>query len=72
MTEVTAALVVPPLRELDQLVRDLQALQRQVVTELTEESVADRVVPDAGDLELSNGLHVGAWWPSKVAARALA
>jgi hypothetical protein len=51
MTEVTAALAVPQLRKLDQLVRDLQALQRQVVTELTEESVADRVVPDAGDLE---------------------
>src|SRR6266436_6410155 len=51
MTEVTATIAVPQLRKLDQLVRDLQALQRQVVTELTEESVADRVVPDAGDLE---------------------
>jgi dTDP-4-amino-4,6-dideoxygalactose transaminase len=72
MTEVTAALAVPQLSELDQLVGGLQVLQRQVVTELTEESVAERVIPDPGDLEISNGLHVGAWWPSAGAAQALA
>lgn len=71
MSEITAALAIPQLRTLDDLIGQLRPLQHQTVHLLTNLTVAERVLPAAEGQRHSNGMHAGAWWPSAEAAHTL-
>ncbi|SEG93879.1 DegT/DnrJ/EryC1/StrS aminotransferase family protein [Thermomonospora echinospora] len=71
MSEITAALAIPQLQALDDLTGQLRRLQRQVADLLTEQSSAEIVLPQDREPDDSNGMHVGAWWPSAQAAQTL-
>jgi dTDP-4-amino-4,6-dideoxygalactose transaminase len=70
MSETTAALAIPQLHALNNLTGRLRALQLKAARLLTG-TAAVSVLPDTGQRTGSNGMHVGAWWPSAQAAQAL-
>lgn len=71
MSEPTAALVIPQLQKLDQLMAKLRPLQLRVAELFTKITVAERVLPTAGESASSNGAHVGTFWSSAESARQL-
>lgn len=71
MSEPTAALVIPQLQKLDQLMARLRPLQLRVAELFAKTTVAERVLPTAGESASSNGAHVGTFWSSAESARRL-
>ena len=71
MSETTAAMAIPQLCALDELTGQLRLLQRKVAELLTSATAAERVLPGPDQCGDSNGMHVGAWWPSAEAAHSL-
>lgn len=71
MSEPTAALVIPQLQKLDQLMARLRPLQLRVAELFAKATIAERVLPTAGESASSNGAHVGIFWSSAESARQL-
>jgi dTDP-4-amino-4,6-dideoxygalactose transaminase len=71
MSEPTAALVIPQLQKLDQLMARLRPLQLRVAELFAKTTIAERVLPTAGESASSNGAHVGTFWSSAESARQL-
>ncbi|MDF5759041.1 aminotransferase class I/II-fold pyridoxal phosphate-dependent enzyme [Spongiactinospora sp. TRM90649] len=65
MPEISAALALPQLDQLDDLVQELRSLQRPAAELL---STIGTVLP--GDLDAGNGTHVGVWLDTPAAAEA--
>ncbi|WP_329243003.1 aminotransferase class I/II-fold pyridoxal phosphate-dependent enzyme [Actinoallomurus sp. NBC_01490] len=70
MSEITAALAIPQLHALDDLTGRLRPLQLKAAQLLTD-TAALSVLPTTEQRADSNGMHVGAWWPSSEAAQTL-
>ncbi|MFA1543534.1 aminotransferase class I/II-fold pyridoxal phosphate-dependent enzyme [Actinomadura monticuli] len=71
MSEPAAALAIPQLQKLDQLMAMLRPLQFKVAELFAKATVAERVLPTAGESAGSNGTHVGTFWSSAESARRL-
>jgi dTDP-4-amino-4,6-dideoxygalactose transaminase len=62
MSEITAALALPQLQHLDEVITLLRPLQQRIVELVREAPGATAVIPDDDGVATTNGSHAGVWF----------